>query len=593
MSDGGKFTRRSVLAGVAGAAGLATGVAGFSASGRTVVGSSPVDGRFIVDTRPVSGDSWRNEVTVVHDLSEIGIAVVEADKQQLESKSLRFTPDFEIETSPPETITGDLSEYLSEDEIERRQSGGRESGIDQDRSGELLANFGLPGEMQWDQLSLGTSELHLQDGIIGSDTVVSVVDDGVVPDDIDIPYSRDGSNTIVDEQTELPGAPAGPDQRHGTSCASVIGGAGILIALGVAPGTTVISQNVFGTTPGANFGDVVTGIIESVNAGADVINLSLGAYPLPPTVAVDLIQDAQERAGELAVENGSLPVVAAGNDGSNLDTDGDVINLPAQNANYMSASATGPIGFEPDSIEPFGSLFSPDNPNNVNGQPDADADLPAIYTNYGQDAVDVSAPGGNIGPNRADGSFAIPPYAYDLVMTTAGGGSFTFVAGTSFAAPQVSGLAALVKSQNPDATPEQVRRHIRNTAQQITDGYEIETYGTYFGPGGQLSDPYSSATYRGQGHIDAQRAARKSIPFEGGVTVGISFDAEQVFPVDPDDDGLYEDVNGDGSVDMEDARLLYRLALSGAPADADSAFDFDGDGQFTLRDVQTFIRDEL
>lgn len=58
-------------------------------------------------------------------------------------------------------------------------------------------------------------------------------------------------------------------------------------------------------------------------------------------------------------------------------------------------------------------------------------------------------------------------------------------------------------------------------------------------------------------------------------------------------DGLYEDVNGDGSVDMEDAQLLYRLALGGAPADADSAFDFDGDGQFTFGDVQTFIREEL
>ncbi len=49
-------------------------------------------------------------------------------------------------------------------------------------------------------------------------------------------------------------------------------------------------------------------------------------------------------------------------------------------------------------------------------------------------------------------------------------------------------------------------------------------------------------------------------------------------------------MNGDGVVDMNDAEVLYELALRGAPADADQAFDFNGDGTFDMRDVQAFMR---
>lgn len=55
------------------------------------------------------------------------------------------------------------------------------------------------------------------------------------------------------------------------------------------------------------------------------------------------------------------------------------------------------------------------------------------------------------------------------VFTTARGGGYKASEGTSMAAPQVAGVAALVWSMNPSLKPYQIREHLRRTAQDIGD----------------------------------------------------------------------------------------------------------------------------
>jgi hypothetical protein len=61
-------------------------------------------------------------------------------------------------------------------------------------------------------------------------------------------------------------------------------------------------------------------------------------------------------------------------------------------------------------------------------------------------------------------------------------------------------------------------------------------------------------------------------------------------PTDPDDDGLYEDVNGDGQIVFQDAVDLGIVAALGPAsgelsAEQEAAFDFDGNGEFGFQDA--------
>lgn len=565
MSDSGNFTRRSVLAGLAGAAGI-------TALGGRATGASPIDGRYIIDTASVSGSQWESSGEVIRELPLFDLAIVRAAEEDL--TGLRSFQDFEIQTSPPERLEVDADADVDEDQIEREFTAG---------------GVGSPSSHQWDkQVDQDIPSVHNQ-GITGDGATISIIDDGVASvDDLAPNIDRTRSATIAGPSQD--GLPASENQNHGTEVASVAAGTGDLYVLGVAPEATIIGQNVFGSTQGAGFGDILTGIENSIQEDADVINLSLGT-PLPfpsPTVDTDLLIESYERVADAANEAGAMIVSSAGNEGVNLDT-ADGTSLPTQVPGFFSVAATGPLGFVPEQ-DAFNIIIDlSDNPNRVNGGLDAETHLPATYTSFGANSLDVSAAGGNL-LNSGLGTGAFNDAVQVASQTGILDLGFTLILGTSFSAPQVAGQAALVYSQNPDVAPQQVRQHIRNTAEQIPVEYNIQSTDTYFGPEGQLPEEYSSEVYRGDGHVDILRSATKQVPFSGGLSVGSEFNERTVFPADPDDDGLYEDVNGDGVVDMDDAQVLYELALRGAPADADRAFDFNGDGQFDMRDVQAFIR---
>lgn len=201
----------------------------------------------------------------------------------------------------------------------------------------------------------------------------------------------------------------GPDADHGTHVAGIIGAVrnNNLGINGVADNVLLMSVR---TVPNGDERDkdVANALRYAVDNGAKVINMSFGKPYSPNKKAVD-------EAVKYAVSKDVLLVHAAGNDGQNTDS---VANYP--NRNYLGG------GIADAWIEVGAS------------GPNDDETLPASFSNYGKNAVDVFAPG-------------------VAIYSSVPGSKYDYHDGTSMAAPVVTGLAALIRSYYPKLTALQVK----------------------------------------------------------------------------------------------------------------------------------------
>lgn len=216
-------------------------------------------------------------------------------------------------------------------------------------------------------------------------------------------------------------------------------------------------------------------VYDMAEEGVKVINISFqinifaGASPHPR-------QDEQDAINEIT-ERGVLIVAAAGNGAKNGFSETDYI-YPASYDNVLSVTS---VGHKNDYT---GSATS-----NLKDVIDYDVASPSTFTR--NDKVDVAAPGYFVPTIEAtmDHDPNQPSNTFDVVYTQ----------GTSFAAPQVAGLAGLILSINPCFTPQEITDIIKSTTVNI-DNITFSIGGTTYTP----NLPYAG-TY-GTGRIDAQAA---------------------------------------------------------------------------------------
>lgn len=299
-------------------------------------------------------------------------------------------------------------------------------------------------------------------GRLGSPTVtVAILDTGIdylLPDLAGrVDLNRSVSFEPIDD---LFAATFYPDRHpstdlhfHGTNVASQVASNAFAFA-GVTSQTTLMSVKVCSVLGGCH--GVIEGILYAIDNGADVINLSLGGW-FQKSSSPGVVS-AYNRIMNYAKQQGVTMVVAAGNDGNDLDRqdnialydeEGDLVDrvhVPSFWAAYCDASHVICV-----------SATRRD-------------DVPASYTNYGRSAIDVAAPGGGGG----DWVYSLCPQT-SLLFACEGGLFVLGVAGTSQAAPHVAGLAALAV-QDVGRNPPQVAAYIRQSADAI-DGGNTPFYG--------------------------------------------------------------------------------------------------------------------
>jgi subtilase family protein len=213
---------------------------------------------------------------------------------------------------------------------------------------------------------------------------------------------------------------------------------------------TLLAVKVADSTNTHTAGRLITGIVYAADQGADVINVSRGSELdrslSPGTVA------AFERAVDYAFRRGALVVSVPFNDAADLDHNGDHVRMPCEAANAICGSATGPTASA-----------------GVNG-PWENVDAIAPYSAFGRSAISVAAPGG-AGTTAGFQTVWLPctttPTQTTVPPACRSHQSVARGIGTSWAAPHVAGLAALLVARLGHGNPALIRSLILQSADDL------------------------------------------------------------------------------------------------------------------------------
>jgi thermitase len=285
-----------------------------------------------------------------------------------------------------------------------------------------IPSIGWPGQSWYYNLINGPAAWDETTGDPG--ILVGVLDTGIDLDHPDLDSKIVSGEVFISFPTSGCTSPPteNDDNGHGTMVSGIVGaetnnGQGVA---GTSWGARLMGIKVLDCNGSGTTGDLASGIYYATAAGVDVINMSLSQCvrvpcntgPCVPPSASSTVQTAVQWAHDADV----TLVAAAGNDGCPY------VAYPAAFDEVIAVGAS-------------------DDP--------PDQDKKASFSNWGSQ-IDVAAPGVGI---------------CTTIIGWYGCGN-----GTSFSTPLVAGLSALILSQNPNYTPEEVRAVLCATAVNLPDG---------------------------------------------------------------------------------------------------------------------------
>lgn len=231
------------------------------------------------------------------------------------------------------------------------------------------------------------------------------------------------------------------EMGHGTSVAGIL--------TSIAPDMTIVPYKVLGAIDGESIW-IIKAIIDAVNDGNDIINMSLGTYKSKSNKEDQVLIKAYNEAVKYATKHGVIVVSAAGNLSKNLDESNKngEMHLPGDLKNVITVSSNTKINTR------------------------------ASYSNYGKN-IDFSAPGGDLDEKFDVTGLVLTTYptdkpnnAIDQAVGIPAG--YTLNYGTSLSAPQVSATTALIISEykkNKGKSPNinQVVKYLKKGALDLGD----------------------------------------------------------------------------------------------------------------------------
>jgi subtilisin family serine protease len=323
--------------------------------------------------------------------------------------------------------------------------------------------------LQWDIRRVNADQAWALEFTGSHNTVVAVIDTGIASNHPDL------APNLVYRQcyNTQPTCSLYPDLHwHGTHVAGTVAaafGGGRIV--GVGPNLGLASYNVFelvpnpepNPPPGEEFlvlafdEPIWAAMIDAANRGFKVINMSLGDVIFMNDGGA-ATWTAWNRVANYVARQGVTIVASAGNETTN--SNGPVAHIPSDLSDVISVGATG---VRPNAAWPQAGGF----------------DVLAFYSNFGA-AVDLVAPGGDLGPNENSANYLVlsafpllpnnpfgEPVPANCVQLENCPPAYAFAAGTSMASPHVAGVAGLILDIDPGLNPQQAEARLRQTAQDI------------------------------------------------------------------------------------------------------------------------------
>jgi hypothetical protein len=263
---------------------------------------------------------------------------------------------------------------------------------------------------------------------------VAIIDSGIDGGHPEFPRSR-----IWQARSWVGGSPLTDEEGHGTFVAGMIAAAinnneGIA---GMAFPAQLVIAKIARADQSIDVRDEAQAIRWAVDAGARVINLSIGGLRDPFHPRRDTFSKLEANAINYAVSRGALLVAAVGNSDEAPQSPWPFASYPAALPHVLGVSALTPTGNVPQ------------------------------FSNRDRIYNDISAPGQEIYSTLPRQLTAQHPLCQNQGYSDCGPDEFRHAAGTSFAAPQVAAAAAVLFALKPTLQADQVMNILERSATDV------------------------------------------------------------------------------------------------------------------------------